>query len=440
MEPITSLLLPVAKGFAGVVGGSALLGGGGYIVYKKYTLRHPLLEILSAVSEKKFSRSSLVSCSIRGNGVAEYRLKIPSGYSVQDLLKLKPAIEDKLDCEIQVWAEEKNFLIEVQLNPIPKKLVFDKKKVVEILKDYECAMYLGESRKGSMVIDFTENLTPHLLFGAPTGGGKSNLLNQGICGMMEAYTPEELNLVLIDLKDGVEFSPYETMKHVIGFYETFSQAEAGLQNILLELKRRNGVFKKAGVKKLSEYNKENPPLPRIVIIADEFAQFNNIGDKELKKSIYGKWEEILQKGRSTGIHVVVGTQVADADVFPKQVKGNIDARFGFKFTDIQHSKMISGGSELTYLPNIIGRGMFKLGSTMIQTQVPKLETGDFEEILTTHRREELEDVIDLIEETMDTVEDTPIFETPDNSIENLFVDEETFRQQNQSVSLYKGEG
>lgn len=447
MDILTPLLVPVAKGIAGA-SAVILLGGGGYVVYKKYRMDYPLtdyLEEVTATAEKKvFSQSSLVSRKIRGNGVVEYRYKIPTGYSVKDMLDLKPAIEDKFDCEIQVWAESKNFVVEMLMNPIPKKLLFNREEVKAVLSKYECAMYLGKSRKGAMVIDFTDNATPHLLFSAPTGGGKSNLLNQGICGMADTYTPEQLHLYLIDLKYGVEFAPYENLKHVKGFYETVTEVEVGLREILLEIKHRNELFKKAGVKKLSQYNnmfsEDNTIdiLPRIIVIADEFAQFNNIADKELKKNLYNKWEEVIQLGRSAGVHVVIGTQVADADVFPKQIKGNIDARFGFKFKDPQHSKMVSGGSELTTLPNIIGRGMFILGSTFTQTQVPYIDQETFKEIIDRHQREEEVYAESIDEKTMDSNEVEERNESlPENEtvsepsgIENLFLTEEQWKMKN----------
>src|SRR5690606_23588130 len=218
-----------------------------------------------------------------------------------------------------------------------------------------------------------------------------------------------LSLILIDLKDGVELGEYKDVEHVIGFFETTDEVRQGLVEILLELKRRNELFKKIGARNLKGYNeKSDYKLPRILIVADEFAQFNNIQDTDVRKNVYKQWEEILQKGRSTGIHVMIGTQVADADVFPKQIKGNIDARFGFMFTDPQHSKMITGGSELTKLPNILGRGLFKLGTRIIETQTPKIEESKIEEIIAKYSVEkEAEEFVYAVEEKgMDNSQDT----------------------------------
>jgi DNA segregation ATPase FtsK/SpoIIIE, S-DNA-T family len=435
-----SMLIPVAKGVVGTALGIGVSWGGGYVVYKKYASPSPLQKILEERTGKSFSRSALVSRKFHGNGVTEIRYKIPSGLDVGDMLEIKPAIEDKLDCEVQVWSEDSLFVFQLSANPIPKELGYDPALIVKKLRRRELSLYLGKSRRGDEFFDFTSNATPHLLFGGPTGKGKSNLLNQGICGMTEAYTPEELQFVLIDLKDGVELGGYRNLPHVRGFYETTDQAIGGLELLLAELKRRNEVFKVLGVKKLSQHNEKFPhsKMPRILIIADEFAQFGNIAENSVRKLAFKKWEEVLQKGRSTGIHCLLGTQVTDADVFPKQIKGNIDARFGFGFSDPQHSKMITGGAELTKLPNIMGRGLFKLGDRVVQIQTPKIEEETVEEIIVKHSVEEAEtsEAVEVIEAPMDSVpveerkrvvaESDTNEETTD--IESLFISDEDLKQ------------
>jgi hypothetical protein len=420
----TAILIPLVKGLLGTLGGVGLVSGGGYYSYKKFLSPPPILSVLSSATGKSFSRASLVSTRKEENGVATYHYKIPSGLSVEDILKCKSAVQDKLDCDFQVWAEDKNFVFELAYNPIPKELYFDREEVISILADYECAMYLGQSRRGNVIFDFLHDNTPHLLFGGPTGGGKSNLLNQGICGMIVRYTPEELNFHLIDLKDGIELNCYADLPHTKGFYETMAEVKTGLDSIIKEIKHRNKLFKQhKGVKKLTEFNRVSSyKLPRIILIADEFAQFGNIPDKKERENMYKKWEEILQKGRSAGIHVMAGTQICDADVFPKQVKGNIDARFGFRFTDPQHSKMITGGSELTSLPNIPGRGMFKLGTMFINTQVPRIKEHQIEEIIKDFMEWMNEDVIDIVPETVDTEEDI-VTPTDNEEIDLPFVEE-----------------
>lgn len=411
---IETLLGPFLKGISMTVGYS-LLAYSGFKYFQTKNSPELIEEILENITEKSFrEKDSLVSKEKIGKSCTRYKYKIPVGTSLAEVLKAKPAIEETLNCECDVWVEEGNFVFELRFNKLPAELFYKDVNIQEILKKYECGMYLGESREGAVVIDFTNNATPHLLFGGPTGSGKSNLINQGICGMVERYSYEELNLILIDLKDGVELGDYQDLPHVREFYETVEQAEEGLDNIVLEIQKRNFLFKQMkGVKKLSDYNKKSKEkLPRILIIADEFAQFNNIGETDTRKRIYKKWETILQKGRSAGIHCMLGTQVADADIFPKQIKGNVDARFGFKFKDVQHSKMISGGNELTRLPNIQGRGIFVLGERYTQTQVPYISEVDIRRVL----------------EKFKTQKEIPYEEKekPHTGIEHLLMEEQEF--------------
>src|SRR5690606_34239799 len=55
---------------------------------------------------------------------------------------------------------------------------------------------------------------PHLLVAGATGGGKSVFLNQMLCSLLQRHSPANLQLVLIDLKGGLEFWPYQDIPHL----------------------------------------------------------------------------------------------------------------------------------------------------------------------------------------------------------------------------------
>ena len=56
--------------------------------------------------------------------------------------------------------------------------------------------------------------TPHLLVSGTTGSGKSVLINSILTSLLLNYTPQELELVLIDVKQ-VEFSIYKDIPHLL---------------------------------------------------------------------------------------------------------------------------------------------------------------------------------------------------------------------------------
>src|SRR5690606_28215766 len=49
---------------------------------------------------------------------------------------------------------------------------------------------------------------PHWLIAGYTKSGKSNLVNASLCTLITRQSPNDLRLVLIDLKGGLEFSYY----------------------------------------------------------------------------------------------------------------------------------------------------------------------------------------------------------------------------------------
>ncbi|MFR4199412.1 MAG: FtsK/SpoIIIE domain-containing protein [Ruminococcus sp.] len=57
---------------------------------------------------------------------------------------------------------------------------------------------------------FGEGTSHHGLIGGGTGGGKSTLLHTLIMSSMMNYSPEQLNLYLMDFKGGTEFKIYES--------------------------------------------------------------------------------------------------------------------------------------------------------------------------------------------------------------------------------------
>ena len=50
--------------------------------------------------------------------------------------------------------------------------------------------------------------SPHALVGGPSGSGKTNLLLTMIASLAARYSPDELELYLLDFKEGVSFAQF----------------------------------------------------------------------------------------------------------------------------------------------------------------------------------------------------------------------------------------
>ena len=119
----------------------------------------------------------------------------------------------------------------------------------------------------------------HALLGGKTGSGKSNLVHVIIHGLCHRYSPEELNLYLLDYKDATEFNAYAKpvlLPHA-RLVATESDVEFGisvLRHLEEEMTARNALFKKEDVGSLYEYReKTGAKMPRILLVVDEFQKF-----------------------------------------------------------------------------------------------------------------------------------------------------------------------
>ena len=177
----------------------------------------------------------------------------------------------------------------------------------------------------------------HGMLGAMTGAGKSNLYHAFIMGLACRYSPEDLQLYLIDGKQGVEFKGYPNLPHAkVVSLETSSQlARSVLAELLAEMERRNNLFQRCDVVDLSGYYKLGSPhgkLPRILMIADEFQVLFEDDRDGLSSEIMLK---LSAQGRSAGIHMFIGSQRFGAPGMQNQtaIFGNIHLRVGMEMSD-----------------------------------------------------------------------------------------------------------
>ncbi|GAA9294242.1 hypothetical protein HpHA236_06030 [Helicobacter pylori] len=114
----------------------------------------------------------------------------------------------------------------------------------------------------------------HTLICGRSGSGKSNFLHVLIQNLAFYYAPNEVQLFLLDYKEGVEFNAYakeRILEHArlvsvassVGFGVSF------LSCLDKETKKRGELFKQFNVKDLSAYRKHGE-MPRLIVVIDEF--------------------------------------------------------------------------------------------------------------------------------------------------------------------------
>lgn len=152
----------------------------------------------------------------------------------------------------------------------------------------------------------------HVLIAGKTGSGKSTLLHALITNLAMVYSPEELELYLVDFKKGVEFKTYANheLPHA-RVVAVESEREFGLsvlQRLDAELKRRGERFRSVGTNDVNTYRQATKkPLPRILLIVDEFQEFFTEDDKIAQEAAL-LLDRLVRQGRAFGLHILLGSQ------------------------------------------------------------------------------------------------------------------------------------
>ena len=175
-------------------------------------------------------------------------------------------------------------------------------------------MGIGE---GDTVVSmvFGQGTSHHGLIGGGTGGGKSTLLHTLIMSAMTNYSPEQLNLYLMDFKGGTEFKIYESerLPHIklLALDAMQEFGESILEKLVAEMEARSTAFKEAGgYTKLEDYvNQSGNPMPRILVIMDEFQiLFDDQTNRKVAEHCANLTKRIVTEGRAYGIHLLMATQ------------------------------------------------------------------------------------------------------------------------------------
>lgn len=182
-----------------------------------------------------------------------------------------------------------------------------------------------------------------VVIGIP-GSGKSVFLHALICNAAINYSPDELNMYLIDFS-GVEFNSYalHNLPHA-RVIAPEAEREFGL-SILNELveegARRMELCRNNDVSNIVDLKAKNPSLhiPRLLVIIDEFQKIFEIENDLISREANAKIHTIIQEFRKFGINMVLATQkLPSSSILPKDLIAN---RVVFKSSPADFSSLIS---------------------------------------------------------------------------------------------------
>ncbi len=180
-------------------------------------------------------------------------------------------------------------------------------------KDLSIPIGIGDG-ESIIPIVFGKGSSHHALVAGATGSGKSTLLHTLIMSAMLHYTPDLLNLYLMDFKGGTEFKIYDSYRlpHIklLALDAMQEFGESILEDLVSEIERRSEKFKSVNASKLSEYVKlSGNAMPKILVIMDEFQiLFNDSTNRKVANHCAELTKRIVTEGRSYGIHLLMATQ------------------------------------------------------------------------------------------------------------------------------------
>ena len=341
-------------------------------------------------------RSALVDLRVQGGNLTAPQFN--AGVSIE----IDPRPDDEVISSVVELSAIRSSSVAGPLIPLIELLEADIKSPWKHSAAAGLGVVIGRSGRDPMTLDLrTENPPlPNLLIGGAVGQGKSNLLLSIIYGFATRYSPDELELYLLDFKRGLEFKRFDADSHgeawlphtkVLGLESNHAFGVAVLQHVHDEMERRSDLFKSVNAGSIDEYRGTTKALmPRVLLVIDEFHVLFE-GDEGYVDTCVELTEALAKQGRAYGIHLLLASQtisgIRGLAVKGDAIFGQFPLRMSLKNTPGESQAILSQGnkaaSELTYrgeailnknfggnpeLDNIRGTIAFAEPSAMAQLQ------------------------------------------------------------------------
>lgn len=250
---------------------------------------------------------------------------------------------------------------------------------------------VGKTESGVSFLDLHEKADgPHMLVAGTTGSGKTETILSYLLGLCMQYRPDEVNLLLVDMKGGGFTKRIGHLPHVVGTVtdvdgdENGTSAEYMLGRFLYamksEIKRRKLLFNRLHVDNIDSYiqacanieahiarkkisgeeavrirdTAKEEPLSHLILVVDEFTELKRFSNENGDMDFMGEITTIARVGRSLGFHIILISQNIEGAI-TDDIRVNSNARLCLKVATRQASKDMIG-TELAASAYMPGNG------------------------------------------------------------------------------------
>lgn len=271
-------------------------------------------------------------------------VNLPYGISSDAVIQKAKVIAEGLQKEVDIYYAN-GLVIDVYESEMSTNVFFH----YVLRNDYQVP--IGINRRGEVKFyDFCGSF-PHLLIGGISGGGKSVLLRVILTSLSLGPRP---NMLLCDLKGGVELGLYRDLAHVKGFATTLPQVDELITKAEAEMHRRYRFMAEKG-----QQEWQGKPF---LVVMDELADLKvraRDPDAALKNAIKTKLTTISAKGRAARVIMVLATQRPSADIIDGLIKTNVATSICFRTRDTVQSRIVLDNDGAADLPDVPGRCIFQ---------------------------------------------------------------------------------
>ena len=240
--------------------------------------------------------------------------------------------------------------------PYPEKLEKQGSDIV-----VPVGIYDDPSRQAQkeLVVNFTQN---HVFILGSSLSGKTYLVQNMIYGLTTKYTPEEVNIYILDFASMV-MKVFESLKHVGSVISLADEDKLKhfLEMIQKKIDERREILANAGLSSFGAYREAgNTDMPQIVIFLENYTAF-----KDVYASYESQFIKICRDGVALGISIVITNQQMSGIGF--RLITNFSTKIAMNCNDRSQYSMLIDKCR-TQPDEMAGRGLITIDNEVMEFQ------------------------------------------------------------------------